>query len=92
MRYNVYGIAESIRDSERTDKYTYEHLIDLENIISRRFPEIKEIVITADDEIIAEISNMNALFPVLTLYKFMSFENLNDILYVYSKVWNIIGW
>lgn len=92
LRYNVYGIAESIRDSERTDKYTYEHLIDLEDIISRRFPEIKEIVITADDEIIAEISNMNALFPVLTLYKFMSFENLKDILYVYNKVWHIIGW
>ena len=92
LRYTVYGIAESIRDSERTDKYTYEHLIDLEDIISRRFPEIKEIVITADDEIIAEISNMNALFPVLTLYKFMSFENLKDILYVYNKVWHIIGW
>lgn len=94
LRYTVYGIAESIRDSERTDKYTYEHLIDLENIINNRFSEIKnkKIVISADDEIIAEISNMNALFPVLTLYKFMSFENLKDILHVYNKVWHIIGW
>ena len=92
LRYTVYGVAESVRDSERTDKYTYEHLIDLENIINSRFSEIKgkKIVISVDDEIIAEISNMNVLFPVLTLYKFMSSENLKDILYVYNKIWYII--
>ena len=67
------------------------------NILTKYKNEINELTkkgktfgFILDDEIIAEISNMNVLFPVLTLYKFMSSENLKDILYVYNKIWYII--
>jgi hypothetical protein len=83
LKYIIYDSQDSILDNN-----IYEYLIDLKNTITYKFSEIKDIIVTNDDnDIIAKIFYISSGFPVLTIYKLMSFENLKDILYVYNKIW-----